>query len=110
MAEIIPVPGQVRGADVEGQGDELAAAAARLAGLLTALTAESHRSMDAIAVFRSLSSAAGSMAEAAAELRRQDWFDLDPAQDAEAAAAWDGALAGLRSAAGTFGWVADGWI
>jgi hypothetical protein len=47
---------------------------------------------------------------AAAELRRQEWFDLDDEADPEAAAAWSGALEGLRSAASTFGWVADGWI
>ena len=50
------------------------------------------------------------MADAAAELHRQEWFDLDDQDDPEAAAAWTGALSGLRAAAGTFGWVADGWI
>ena len=52
------------------------------------------------------------MAAAAAELRRQEWLDLDGEDeaDAEASPAWTGALEGLRSAAGTFKWVADGWI
>ncbi len=109
-AEAAMVPGRVRGEDVEDQADALADAAARLAGLLTALTREPRRSLDAIAVFRGLSRTAESMAAAAAELRRQEWFDLDDEADPEASAAWDGALEGLRTAAGTFGWVADGWI
>jgi len=63
-------------------------------------------------VFRGLSRCAESMAAAAAELRRQEWLDLDGEDeaDAEASPAWTGALEGLRSAAGTFKWVADGWI
>ena len=104
------VPGQVRGQDVEDQADALAAAAARLGELLTAFTQEPRRSMDAIAVFSRLSETAASMAAAAAELRRQEWFDLEDDADPEAAAAWKAALDGLRSAASTFGWVADGWI
>ena len=71
------VPGQVRGQDVEDQADAMAAAAARLADLLAAFAQETHRSIDAIAVFRSLSRSAASMADAAAELRRQEWVDLD---------------------------------
>lgn len=110
MAEITAVPGRVLGSDIEGQAAALAAAAARLAELLTAFTQEPRRSLDAIAVFRGLSRAAESMAAAAAELRRQEWFDLDDEEDPEASAAWNGALKGLRSAASTFGWVADGWI
>jgi hypothetical protein len=66
--------------------------------------------MDAIAVFRGLSRAAESMAAAAAELRRQEWFDLEDDAEPEAIAAWNGALEGLKSAAGTFEWIADGWI
>jgi hypothetical protein len=66
--------------------------------------------MDAIAVFRGLSRAAESMAAAAAELRRQEWFDLEADAEPEAVAAWEDALEGLKSAASTFGWVADGWI
>ena len=104
------VPGQVRGQDIEDQADALAAAAARLGELLTAFTQEPRRSMDAIAVFRRLSETAASMESAAAELRRQEWFDLEDEADPEAAAAWKAALDGLRSAASTFGWVADGWI
>ena len=104
------VPGQVRGQDVEDQADVLADNAARLADLLAAFAQEPQRSMDAIAVFRGLSRAAESMAAAAAELRRQEWFDLEDDAEAEAVAAWNGALAGLKSAAGTFEWVADGWI
>ncbi len=104
------VPGQVLGTDVEGQANALADAAARLAELLTAFAREPRRSLDAIAVFRGLSRSAESMADAAAELHRQEWFDLDDQDDPEAAAAWTGALSGLRAAAGTFGWVADGWI
>ena len=104
------VPGQVRGQDVEDQADALAAAAARLGELLTAFTQEPRRSMDAIAVFSRLSETAASMAAAAAELRRQEWFDLEDEADPEAAAAWKAALDGLRSAAGTFEWVATGWI
>jgi len=106
----IAVPGRVLGADVEGQADALDDAAARLAGLLAAFGREPWRSLDAIAVFRALSRAAGSMAAAAVEMRRQEWFDLDDAEEPEEAAAWTGALEGLRSAAATFGWVADGWI
>jgi hypothetical protein len=104
-----PVPGQVRGQDVEDQADELAAAAGRLA----AFTQEPRRSMDAIAVFKGLSHAAASMETAAAELRRQEWFDLGDDAEPEAVVAvvaWEGALEGLRSAASTFEWVADGWI
>jgi hypothetical protein len=111
-AEAAPVPGRVLGGDVEGQADALEDAAARLAEMVAALTQEPRRSLDVIAVFRGLSRAAESMAVAAAELRRQDWFDLDDenAADAEASAAWTAALEGLKSAAGTFKWVADGWI
>jgi hypothetical protein len=109
-AEAAAVPGRVIGSDVEGQADTMADAAARLAELLTALTREPRRSLDAIAVFRALSRAAESMADASAELRRQEWFDLDDEADLEASAAWTSALEGLRSASGTFKWVADGWI
>ena len=49
-------------------------------------------------------------ADAAAELRRQEWFDLEDEADPEAAAAWKGALGGLKSAASTFEWIAAGWI
>lgn len=104
------VPGRVLGGDVEGQADALEDAAARLAGLLAALTHEPRRSLDAIAVFRALSRAADSMAASADELLRQEWSGLDADADPEAAAAWNAALAGLRSAASTFGWVADGRI
>ena len=58
--------------------------------------------MDAIAVFKGLSRAAGSMETAAAELRRQEWFDLGADADPEAVAAWEGALEGLKSASSTF--------
>ncbi len=109
-AGITAVPGRVLGGDVEGQADALADAAARLAELLAAFAQEPRRSLDAIAVFRGLSRAANSMATAATELRRQEWFDLDDEADPEAAASWKAALDGLRSAAGTFKWVADGWI
>ena len=110
-AEATAVPGRVRGEDVEDQADALADAAARLAELLAAFAQEpAPRSMDAIAVFRGLSRAAESMAAAAAEMRRQEWFDLEDGAEAEAISAWNGALEGLRSAAGTFEWVADGWI
>ncbi len=109
-AEAAAVPGRVRGDDVEDQADALADAAGRLAELLAALTREPNRSLDAIAVFRGLSRSAESMAAAAAELRRQEWFDLDDEADPAAAAAWAEALEGLRAAAGTFKWVADGWI
>ena len=109
-AAVVPVPGQVLGSDVEDQADELAAAAARLGDLLTAFAREPSRSFDAIAVFQALSRAAGSMAAAAAELRRQEWFDLEDDAEPEAIAAWTGALEGLRSAARTFEWVATGWI
>jgi len=88
----------------------LAAAAARLADLLTAFAQEPQRSMDAIAVFRRLSETAVSMESAAAELRRQEWFDLGDEAEPEAVTAWSDALAGLKAAAGTFEWVADGWI
>ena len=108
--EAATVPGRVRGEDVEDQADALADAAARLAELLTAFTQEPRRSLDVIAVFQGLSRSAESMAAAAAELRRQEWFDLDGEADPEAAAAWNGALEGLKSAASTFGRVADGWI
>lgn len=104
---IAAVPGRVMGSDVEGQADAMEDAAGRLAELLAAFGREPRRSLDAIAVFRGLGRCAESMAAAAAELRRQEWFDLD---DDEARTAWDGALAGLRGAEGTFGWAADGWI
>jgi len=110
VAEISAVPGRVLGSDIEGQADALADVAARLAGLLAALTREPRRSMDAIAVFKGLSRAAASMETAAAELRRQEWFDLGADAEPEAVAAWEGALEGLKSAASTFEWVADGWI
>jgi hypothetical protein len=61
-------------------------------------------------VFRALSQSAASMAAAADELRRQEWFDLDTDADPEAVAAWENALEGLKSASGTFEWIADGWI
>ncbi len=111
-AEAAAVPGRVLGSDVEGQADALEDAAARLAETLTAFGQESRQPLDAIAVFRALSRSAESMAAAAAEMRRQEWFDLDDENeaDAEASAAWTAALEGLKSAAGTFGWVADGWI
>ncbi len=50
--------------------------------------------MDMIAVFRGLSRTADSMASAAAELLRQDWFDLDADTDPEAAVAWNAAMDG----------------
>ena len=78
--------------------------------LLAAFAQEPQRSMDVIAVFRGLSRAAESMAAAAAELRRQEWFDLEDDAEPEAIAAWNGVLEGLKSAASTFEWVADGWI
>jgi hypothetical protein len=108
--EIIAVPGRVLGGDIEGQADALADDAARLAELLAGFSQEPRRSMDAIAVFRGLSRAAESMAAAAAELRRQEWFDLGDDAEPEAIATWNGALEGLKSAASTLGWVADGWI
>jgi len=109
--EIIAVPGRVLSGDIEGQADALADDAARLSELLAAFAREpGQRSMEPIAVFRGLSRAAESMAAAAAELRRQEWFDLDDEADPEASAAWEAALEGLRSVAGTFRWVADGWI
>ncbi len=104
------VPGRVLGSDIEGQADALADVAARLAELLAAFAQEPRRSLDAIAVFQSLSRAVESMADAAAELRRQEWFDLEDEADPEAAASWKAALDGLRSAASIFKWVADGWI
>ena len=110
-AEIPAVPGRVLGSDVEGQADALADAGGRLAALLSAFAKEpGPRSIDAIAVFRGLSRAAESMAAAAAEMRRQEWFDLEDGAEPEAVAAWEGALEGLKSAASTFKWVADGWI
>jgi hypothetical protein len=108
--EIAAVSGRVIGSDIEDQADALADAAERLAELLTAFTREPHRSLEPIAVFRRLSRSAAAMVTAAEELRRQEWFDLEDDQDPEAAAAWDAALAGLRSAESTFKWVAEGWI
>lgn len=109
-AGIAAVPGRVLGSDVEDQADALAVAAERLAALLTAFTREPRRSLEPIAVFRRLSRSAAAMVTAAEELRRQEWFDLDDDAEPEAVSAWNGALAGLRSAAGTFEWVAEGWI
>jgi len=109
-AEAAAVPGRVLGGDVEGQADTMADAAARLAELLAAFGQEPRRSLDAIAVFRALSRSAESMAAAAAELRRQEWFDLEEDAEPEAVTAWNGAVEGLKSAAGTFEWIADGWI
>ena len=110
-AEIVAVPGRVLGNDIEDRADALADGAARLIELLTAFAQEpAPRSMDAIAVFHALSQASGSIADAAAELGRQEWFDLEADAEPEAVAAWNGALEGLKSAASTFEWVADGWI
>jgi hypothetical protein len=110
-AEIVAVPGRVLGGDIEDQADALADGARRLTELLTAFAQEpAPRSMDAIAVFHGLSQASESMAAAAAELRRQEWFDLEDGAEPEAIAAWTAALEGLRSAASTFEWVATGWI
>jgi hypothetical protein len=108
--EIIAVPGRVLSGDIEGRADALEDDAARLAELLTAFAQEPRRSLDAIAVFRGLSRAAGSMAAAAAEMRRQEWVVLEDDAEPEAVAAWNGALEGLKAAASTFEWVADGWI
>jgi hypothetical protein len=108
--EIVAVPGRVLGGDIEGQADALADDAAWLAELLAGFSQEPRRSMDAIAVFRGLSRAAGSMAAVAAELRRQEWLDLEDDAEPGAVAAWNGALEGLKSAASTFEWVAGGWI
>lgn len=91
-AEVAAVPGRVLGSDVEDQADELAAAGARLGDLLNAFTREPGRSLDAIAVFQALSRTAQSVATAAAELRRQEWFDLDEDAEPEAIAAWSDAL------------------
>jgi hypothetical protein len=109
-AHIAAVPGPDPGSDIESQADALADASARLAELLSAFTQEPRRSLDAIAVFRALSRSAGSIAAAAAELRRQEWFELEDDADPEAAAAWKSTLDGLKSASGTFAWIADGWI
>jgi hypothetical protein len=106
----VAVPGRVTGNDIESQADALEDAAVQLAEMLTAFGREPRRSLDAIAVFRALSRASESLAAAAAEMRRQEWFDLDDAEEPDEAAAWTGALKGLRSASSTFGWVADGWI
>lgn len=108
MTEIVQVPGRVQGADIEGQADALADAAERMARLLTGFAAEPRRSMDVIAVFRGMSRAAAAMAETAAELRVQEWVEVS--DNPESVAAWDGALAGLRTAEDTYKWVADGWI
>lgn len=109
--EIVAVPGRVLGSDIEDQADALADGARRLAELLTAFAQEpAPRSMDAIAVFHGLSQAAESMAAAAAELRRQEWFDREADAEPEAVSAWTAALEGLRDAASTFDWVATGWI
>jgi hypothetical protein len=109
--EITAVPGRVLGGDIEGQADALADDASRLAALLVAFAREPGlRSIDAIAVFRGLSRAAGSMAAAAAEMRQQGWPALEDDAELEAISAWNGALEGLKSAASTFEWVADGWI
>ena len=109
--EITAVPGPVIGSDIEGQADALADGASRLAALLAAFAREpGPRPLDAIAVFRDLSRAAESMAAAAAEMRRQEWFDLEADVEPEAVTAWEGALEGLKSAASTFEWIATGWI
>jgi hypothetical protein len=110
MPEMIPVPGQVLGSDIESHADALASSAERLAELLTAFSREPRRSLDAIAVFRGLSRSAEWIAAAADELLRQEWIELDADADPEAALAWNTALDGLRLASGTFEWVADGWI
>jgi len=47
---------------------------------------------------------------AAVEMRRQEWPGLEDDAEPEAVTAWNGALEGLKSAASTFRWVADGWI
>jgi hypothetical protein len=50
------------------------------------------------------------MAAAAAELRRQEWFDLEDEAIRRLPRRGRPRSPGLRSAASTFGWVADGWI
>lgn len=108
MTENVPVPGLVQGTDIEHQADDLADAAEHLEGLLAAFAREPSRSLEPIAVFLALARAAGSMADVAAELRRQEWVEVGT--EPESMKAWDDALVGLKSAAGTFKWVADGWI
>jgi hypothetical protein len=89
--EITAVPGRVLGSDIEGQAEALADDAARLAGLLAVFAQESGpRSIDAIAVYRSLSWAAGQTAAAAAALRRQGWPGLEDDAEPEAATGMDG--------------------
>ena len=88
-AEITAVPGRVLGGDIEGQADALADDAERLVALLTAFAREpGPRSIDAMAVFRGLSRAA--------EMRRQEWLDLEAGAEPEAVAAWEGALEEVR--------------
>ena len=100
------MPGRILGSDIEGQADALADDAERLVALLTAFAKEpGPRSIDATAVFRGLSRAAESTAAAAAEMRRQERFDLEAGAEPEAVAGWEGALEGLKSAASTFEWV-----
>ena len=71
--------------------------AERLVALLTAFAREpGPRSIDAMAVFRGLSRAAESMVAAAAEMRRQEWLDLEAGAEPEAVAAWEGALEEVR--------------
>jgi hypothetical protein len=95
---------------VEGQADAMADAAAHLVGQLAALGREPGRSLDAIAVFRSLSRSAESMAAVAAELHHQSWPGPGDDTGSDDLVTWDGALEGLRRAASTFRAAADGWI
>jgi hypothetical protein len=50
------------------------------------------------------------MGSAAAELQRQEWFDLDGEADPEASAAWSDALEGCGPLRAPSNGVATGWI
>lgn len=104
-------PPKVTGADVEDQADTVNDAARRLAVLLTAFGRQpAPGGLEPIAVLRAMSRAVWLIADAAGEIRRQEWIDLDEDTDAELVTAWEKALDGLKTAASTFTWAANGWL
>ena len=100
-------PPAVSGDGVEAQADNLAVASERLRLLLAASPGQPGEYLDVFAVLNDLSHAAGSIAGAAAELRRQERFGL---VGEGSWAEWNAALAGLRAAEAACAHAADGWV
>lgn len=106
-----PSTAPVQGKDVEAQTDAMADAAGQMAGLLTRFArAPGRRSMDSIAVFHGMSRAVEALSAAAAELRRQEWLDLDDEEHPEFAARWAQTQENLDAAATMSRKSPTGWI